>query len=150
MTRLTRMIGMIGMIRLVLALACCLLPSLASAQAITSYTLAITAPGSPPVLISTTVIQAIAVTCNQAPPVGGSAINPTRAVFDDPANVGMVCIWTDPGSGPLSTLPFGATSYTATLIATDSAGDSPASVASPPFTHPGLVRPAPTGLRLIH
>ena len=129
------------------AVLCGLLcPSVASAQAITSWTLRIFNTGAP-VALSTTSLLAANVVCNQAPPPAGSAVNPSRVVFDDAITLGRVCIWTDPGAGPLFSVPFGG-AFEASLTATNIAGTS-AESARASFTRPGLAPGVPMGVRLV-
>ena len=141
------------MTRLVLAIVLCLLPSLASAQQLDHYVLSIwTYPAL--VLVGTpTTIPMSAIPCGQPMPVlPDNTINPDLLIWDDPdpANVGKACIHTpDPVTGPLAILPFGAAQYIGTLVANDGLDSAP-SAPSLPFTHPGVARPAPTGLRVKH
>lgn len=123
-----------------------LCPSVASAQAITAWTLRIFNAGATTAL-STTDLLAANVICNQAPPPAGSAVNPSRVAFDDVGNAGRVCIWTDPGTGPLFSVPFGG-AFEASLTATNVAGTS-AESARASFTRPGLAPGAPMGVRLV-
>lgn len=133
--------------RIVLTLACLLLPSLAQAQTITSWQLRIYNVGAPAPISAPTDLLAANVVCNQAPPPAtASTVNPTRVVFDDPAVTGKVCQWTDAGTGPLASMPFGALTYEATVTAVNVAGSSPESVRAS-FTRPGLPPGVPTGLR---
>jgi hypothetical protein len=91
------------------------------------------------------------IVCNQtAPaPTSGTVHNPTKVVYDDPAVSGKVCIYTDTGTGPLLSLPLGATVYTATAAFVNSVGAGPVSAVSNPFDHPGTAPTvAPTGLRV--
>lgn len=129
-----------------LTLAFLLVASLVSAQSIDKWTLRLfnTGAASP---LSTTDLLAANVVCNQVAPVTTSTVNPNKAIFDDPLNVGKVCIWTDPGTGPLFSVPFGGT-FEGSLSATDITGASAESARSP-FTRPGFVPAVPTGLRLI-
>ena len=80
--------------------------------------------------LQTFTFQATATVCNQIAPTTTTTVNPTRAVWDDVANVGKVCIWTDPGTGPLFSTPLPG-SYEATLAATNAAGTSADSARSP-------------------
>lgn len=138
---------------------CCFLlflfPYIANAQSITSSVLTITPVGGTaltPTIIPFASTGVNGFVCNQTPPTlpPGAVLNPGRIIVDDPNNTGMVCIYTDPGNGPLKTLPFGATQYTATLMWTDSTGNSVPSIPSqPPFSVPGLVPGVPTGLKVI-
>lgn len=129
---------------LVVTLWCLAVPC--AAQTITSYPLRIYNVGATSPL-STTDLLAANVVCNQTAPSSTSPVNPMRAIWDDPDNAGKVCIWTDPGTGPLASLPFGATSYEATLAATNAAGTSPESNRAP-FSRPGVIPVARTGLKL--
>lgn len=95
---------------------------------ITSYTAKYYNVGAPSP-VSSFVFQATAVVCNQAPITTVTPLNPTKFQWDDPASTGKVCIWTDPGTGPLVSIPIG--SYEATLVATNSVGDSPESNRAP-------------------
>ena len=71
--------------RIFLALVMVFVPSLVSAQAITSYTLTISTV-TPPAVVSTTVIPAASFVCNQTPLAGANTINPQHVEVDDPAN----------------------------------------------------------------
>ncbi len=132
--------------RFVIALSLILFASSAHAQSIVRWTIRIYNQGAPSPLTTPVDLLAANVTCNLDPATVISGPNPTKAVWDDPAAVGKVCVWTDPGTGPILSTPFGGT-YEATLTATNSAGTS-AESARAPFTHPGLVPPVVTGLRL--
>jgi hypothetical protein len=126
-----------------------LLTALAQAQAITSYTLTIYSAGTATVIGTPTVLPITAFSCNQPQPTVTPPTNPTRVVLNDPVNAGMACIYQDPGTGPLSALPFGAAAYEGTLKATNSAATSGESARSLPFTHPGVAPPVPTGVRVV-
>lgn len=118
----------------------------ADAQAITSWNLAVYNVGAALPLSPPTVLLVANVVCNQPAPVG-SNINPGRVSWDDVVTVGRACLWTDPGTGPLRSVPFGG-NYEATLTATNSAATSPES-ARVPFTRPGLGPGAPTGVKVV-
>ena len=96
-----------------------------------------TAPITPATLLSANVL------CNQTAPVSTSTRNPNKAVWDDPANAGKVCVWTDPGTGPLLGTPTGFAALEATLTMigggaeTDESNRAPFSKTPPP---PGRVR----------
>lgn len=127
-----------------------LMPSVAHAQAITGYVLKLqTQAGA---AVSTTPLALSTVTCGvtpKAPPPTGSPTNPKKVIWDDPAAPTTAdCIYTDPGTGPLFALPFGATAYLAVIDATNAAGTSPDSLPSNSFTRPGTVAPALTGVRV--
>lgn len=88
-----------------------------------------------------------AIQCNQAPPAANaSTVNPTRVSWNDTANAGRVCQWTDPGTGPLMALPLGA-SYEGGLRFFNAAGSGPESTRAP-FTRLGPPTVAPAGLLL--
>jgi hypothetical protein len=128
-------------------LALLALPTLAQAQTIDKWTFRVylagaAAPQQPPLdLLAANVV------CNQAPPTTTSTVNPNKVVFDDIVTVGRVCIWTDPGTGPLFAVPFGGT-YEGTLTATNIAGTS-AETPRVPFSRPGFAPIVPSGLRLL-
>ena len=121
------------------------LPRPASAQAITQWTLRTYNAGAA-LPLQTTVIPVANAVCNQTMPVVTPYTQPTRAAWDDPVNVGKACIWTDTGTGPLFSVPFGGT-YEASLTATSSAGTSAESIRAP-FTRPGSLPALPSGLRI--
>jgi hypothetical protein len=118
------------------------------AQTITKWTLRVYNVGAPsPLSAPTDFIIGTNLTCGVDPTtITVSGTNPMKAVFDDPAQAGKACVYTDPGTGPLLSTPFGGT-FEATLTATNSAGTSPESAPRVPFSHPGLTPPAPGGLR---
>ncbi len=131
--------------RFLLALLFLTLPALAHAQAITSYTVTISG-------IAPAVLPIASWVCGVTPKTVAivGVINPTKIILDDPASPTTAdCVYTDPvAGGILHSLPFGPTSYTATALATNSAGNSLVSATSLPFTRPGGVPTAPAGLRL--
>jgi len=138
------------MTRLILIVALCLVAATLAAQPppVSGYTLKIFNQGATTPLTTTT-LPASSFTCNQTPPPDTSNVaNPTTVVFDDPANVGKVCLYTDPGTGPLLALPFSTGIYFARIAALNSAGTGPDSLPSPPFTRPGVVGAAPSGLKV--
>lgn len=117
----------------------------ASAQT-TSYKLRIYLSGATAPMTTTT-LQASGFICNQAaPPTGATTTNPTKVVFDDPAVAGRVCIYTDPGTGPLLALPTGFQNYTATLAAMGAGGAESAESNAAPFSR---TAPAPANVRLV-
>lgn len=119
-----------------------------TAQPALSYTLKIFNQGAP-APISATTIPIASFTCNAVAPVTTNTANPNKIVFDDPANAGKVCLFTDAlPTGPLLGLPFGSGIYVASLVVNNSAGASPDSALSPTFTQPGTILPVPTGLRV--
>jgi hypothetical protein len=123
-----------------------LFTSSAHAQQISKWTIRTYNAGAPSPLSAPVDLLAANVTCNLDPASVTVGPNPSKASWDDPVNAGKACVWTDPGTGPLTSTPFGG-NYEATLTATNSAGTS-AESARAPFTHPGVVPPAVTGLRL--
>lgn len=132
---------------IVLTLTC--LPALAGAQTIDGYVSRIYNQGAQTPLQTTDLLVAN-ITCNQTPPAANaSTVNPARVVFDDVANAGKVCMWTDPGGGILASLPFGQATYEGTLAAANSAGTGPESNRAP-FSRPGLAPTnAPAGVRYV-
>jgi hypothetical protein len=124
------------------ALALVLLPSLAFAQAPDRYEFRLYSVGaSAPT--SSTQFPATEVVCNQAPPAATvGTVNPTRAIWDDPANAGRVCVWV-PGGGVLVSLPIG--SYEGSIVPIDAAGVGAESNKAPFSRQP--VQAARTGLR---
>src|SRR5262245_34520510 len=78
-------------------------------------------------------------------------VNPTRVVFDDPADTTADCIFTDSftANGPLFSLPFGTQPYETTSKFVSIGGTSPESARSNVFTHPGAPPAAPTGTRIV-
>lgn len=121
-------------------------PARADAQTIIRWTIRVFNAGAAQPLSAPTDLLAVNVICGVTAPAVTAAPNPQKAAFDDPVNAGKFCVWTDPGTGPLLSTPFGGT-YEATLTATNAAGTSPESVRAS-FTHPGAVPPVPTGLLL--
>lgn len=113
-----------------------------TAQGITSHTLRQYLVGAAQP-VTTTVIPETAVTCNQTPPTGTSTLNPTKLVWDDPANAGKVCLYTDPGTGPLAATVYGALEGTLTNIAGTIEGVESNRA---PFSRSPL---APTGFKAI-
>lgn len=137
------------MLRALLVIAMLAVPALTQAQGADGYRLSIYRVGA---IAPVTFLEfaATATTCNLAPtqpPAGASAVNPTRAQWDDPVNAGRACQWVDPGNGPLMAVPVGE-SYEATLLAYNTEGRSPESNRVP-FTRLGPPMTAPAGLRLL-
>lgn len=95
--------------------AALLLSSVVSAQAVDSYSLRIYAVGAT-APITTASLPSASVSCNQAaPPATATTRNPNKAVWDDPVNVGKVCVYTDTVGGPLLATPTGFASLEATV-----------------------------------
>lgn len=137
---------------LILACIFALVAVTAFAQPPTAYTLKIFNQGaSQPV--STTVLPASGFVCGLTPKLPtptGAVANGKRLVIDDPANPAtMDCLYVDPGTGPLVSLPFGVQVYTATINVVNSAGTSSDVASLNSFTHPGTVAPVPTGVRVV-
>lgn len=78
--------------------------------------------------------------------VPGTPVNPSIVEWDDPANAGRVCQWTDTGTGPLRASPVGA-AYEATLQGYNAAGRGPESNRAP-FSRLAPPATAPAGLKL--
>lgn len=72
---------------------------------------------------------ATATVCNQADPGSGVTVNPTRLIWDDPANPGRVCIHQFAAGSTLFSLPIG--NYEGTLIAVNQGGASGESPRAP-------------------
>ena len=121
-----------------------LLPAPLSAQTISDYTVRyyLTGAAAP---LQTQAFTASSVTCNLPPPPPTSVINPTRLLWDDPANAGQVCQYV-PGTGDVL-LSFPAGAYEGTLAASNAGGVSGES-ARAPFSrvNPPLV---PVGFRVV-
>lgn len=123
----------------------------AEAQSPSSYILKVTAQGAT-APVSTTTLAASGFACAQTPKIATpttTVLNPTKLVFDDPSSPSTAdCVFVDNGSGPLLSIPFGATVYTAVVDVVNVAGTSADSAASNPFSRPGLTANAATGLRV--
>lgn len=89
--------------------------------------------------------------CNQTlVPAVAPVINPRVLEFDDPANVGKGCIYTDPGtaSGVLFSMPVQTGPIEATVNAITSTNiASGESARSNSFTHPGTAPAVRTGFK---
>lgn len=124
-----------------------LVAAAASAQPVTGYTLRVYTAGTNTIVAGPTVVPVASIQCNVDPTtIVANTVNPVKALWTDTVNAGKVCVYTDPGSGPLSTTPFGG-NYEATATASNSAGESPESNRAP-FTHPGVVPPVLTGFKV--
>jgi hypothetical protein len=118
---------------------------------ITSYRQDVFAAGVNPSVgspVTSNTYQASAFTCNQvAPAIPATLTNPTRILFDDPANAGRVCLATL-SSTLLSALPNGL-GYFSTLVAIDSTGlQSLRSTPTNSFNQQ-VLPPAPTNVKLL-
>lgn len=130
-----------------IALAMLALPAVVRAQAITQYNFRVYNQGASSPIQAPTVLQVANIVCNQSITAGtGTVANPSTLVWNDPVNAGKQCSWTDPGTGVLFSLPFGAQVYESTLTAQAGTLTSPESARSNLFTHPGVAPSAPTGL----
>jgi hypothetical protein len=85
------------------------------------------------------------VTCSQTKQ-GGSNVNPTRAVWDDPANSALDCM-ASTSQGALIAWPIAIGNYEATLVAVNGAGVSPESNRAPFVV--GVLAAAPTNVRAV-
>ncbi len=132
--------------RFLFALAFLLLASTVHAQPVTKWTIRVYNQGAAQPISPPTDLLAANVICGLDPSALTPSPNPLKAAWNDVANAGKVCMWADPGTGPLLSTPFGG-NYEATLTATNTAGTS-AESARAPFTHPGTVPPVPAGLLL--
>lgn len=97
-----------------------------------------------------TTIPMTSLTCGlpsgtQAP---GVIHNPNRFFVPDPADATKECQYTDPGTGPLLSLPFGTQVYYVTAAFINSVGPSPESPVSSFFDHAGTVPVAPARVRI--
>lgn len=128
----------------VLAFLAC--ASTVHAQSITKWTLRVYNVGAAAPLTPPADLLPANVICGLDPAAIVPSPNPLKAAWNDVANVGKVCLWADPGTGPLLSTPFGG-SFEATLTASNTAGTS-AESARVPFLHPGVVPNVPTGLLL--
>jgi hypothetical protein len=115
--------------KLILAFGLVIVPGVAGAQTIDSYRLNYYNPGAAAPLQQSDAFPASGVACNVEKPTVINTINPTTAVWDDPANAGKVCMFIIPTTGTLPSLPLG--SYEATLVAINSAGASAESNRAP-------------------
>lgn len=103
--------------RVVMMFAAITLLIASTAQAQTAdYVLRVYNMTAPTVAVSTTTILATNVVCGQAPPPSNASTkNPGRWVVADPADATKVCVYTDPGNGPLKSLPATFANYEATV-----------------------------------
>ena len=68
----------------------------------------------------------------------GTIVNPTRFQYKVLTTDTQCWTYTDPGNGPLLSLPVGGTTYTATSAYVNTNGAGPASNVSNPFSKPGV------------
>ena len=119
------------------------IPVVVQAQTITSHSVRFYNTGASQPL-QTNSLQSSAFTCGQTRATGAT-LNPTRIVYNDPANQVLDCVYNDPGTGPISSTPTGV-NLEATLTNINSIGESPESNRAPFLK--GNLPPAPGGLRL--
>lgn len=138
--------------RLLLVLAFLALPAFAHAQATTAIRVVVSGGASP----VTNDLPLSGWLCGQvkvATP-SGTVHNPSKLQIDDFTDTTQpstkACTYTDDGTGPLLTRPFGATVYTATAAFLNIVGPGPVSNVSNPFDRPGTApTAAPTGLKAL-
>lgn len=109
--------------------------------------------GSPTAIQVSPPIGPSSFTCNMvAPSVPPVVTNPTKLFFDDVANAGKVCLYTDPGTsgGILFSVPLSGNVLEATInVFTTTGAASGESARSNTFTHPGQAPPVRTGFKAI-
>lgn len=134
---------------ILLALIVSACASTAHAQPITKWTQRVYVAGAAqPLSAPLDLIVGQNTTCNVDPAtLSTQSTNPLGIAWDDPANPGKSCVYRDPGTGPLLSTPFGG-SFEVTLTASNSAGTTTESPRVP-FSHPGAVPNATTGLRPV-
>lgn len=119
---------------------CLAVPAAAQGVGITSVTYRQYLPGAAQPVTTPFNVSVSAVTCNQTI---STAPTPKRFTWDDPDNANKVCVYVDPGTGPLFAKIYGALEATLTNLAgTLESPESPRS----PFLHPPL---APTGMKVV-
>lgn len=128
--------------RLLLSLSILLLlaaPASAQGAGITSFNLRQYLPGASAPVVAAFSIPVSAVQCNQVLPT--SPVH--QALWDDPDNPGKVCIYTDPGTGPLFAKVYGALEATLTNLA--------GTLEGPESNRASFLRPpvAPTSLKVV-
>jgi hypothetical protein len=121
----------------------------ASAQTITRWTLRVYQVGAPqPLLKPIELVLGEDVTCNLDPATVETARKNLflAAVWNDPTAIEKVCVWVDPGTGPLLSSSL-AGSYEATLTASSVTATSRES-ARVPLTIPDITRAIKTAVPL--
>lgn len=128
------------------ALSVCLLFSAVTltAQSV-DYNLRIYVAGAPAPIGPPNLLPGASVVCNQAAPASTVTRNPNKAVFDDPANAGRVCIYTDPGTGPLLATPTGFQNLEGTITMVSGGAETDESNRAPFLRTPA----APRNVRLV-
>ena len=138
---------MIGVMGLTLGI----IPTAAQAQPVTGYTLAVYLRGGDAPTV-THAVPAAEVVCGQPRQTAPAVVaNPRYVRWNDPSAPALDCVW-DSGAtaGPLFALPFSPTQeYDATLRAVNTAGASPESARSNPFSRPGVAPAVLSGLRVL-
>ncbi len=130
--------------RLIVVLCLLLSAVVVGAQNPDTYVLRIYPAGGTTAIRSATILAA-SVTCNLVA-VAASNVNPKRVEWDDVVNAGKVCLWTDPGTGPLLTPGLSNGNYEATLTAqTGGQPPTPAESVRAPFVV--AVAAVPTGVK---
>jgi hypothetical protein len=117
----------------------------ASAQTVDSYLAKYFLPGAQ-LPIQTETFLATSTLCNQANPPSLNTVNPVKLVWDDPANAGKVCIFTDAANGPLHSLPIPGT-YEGTLVAVNNVSGPSGDSNRAPFTSAAVIA-APANFRI--
>jgi hypothetical protein len=117
-------------------------------EVLTIYVQGVPSPASAPVVLPRAQIQ-----CGQpvvSPPPAGTVQNPLRAVWADPANLALDCVYTDPGTGVLAMLAADPSRiYEATLRFRTAVGDTAESPRSNLFTRPGVLPASPARIRIV-
>jgi hypothetical protein len=130
--------------RVILTLTCLSVPALVHAQVpvvqppITAVRFVISG-GVSPVTNDIPVTSLVSQTGTACAPVTASVTNPTSFVYKILATDTTCWKYQDPGSGPLLSLPIGATVYTSTVAYVNSNGAGPVSPISNPFSRPGVL-----------
>ena len=146
--------------RILLVLIALAVPSMAQAQtqtaAITSYVFRAYQQGAT-APTQTETFLATAVQCGQAPPPVGTSVNPTKIVWTDIAAPTLACIFTDPATGALHSVPTPG-NYEGTLqaVSNDPNCTTAPNCASPESARATFSRAttplppvAPTGVRIV-
>lgn len=131
-----------------LALALLVLAAPARAQSIDKWQLRIYLTGAVAPLQAPADLLVANVSCGLPAALVGVTVNPNVGEWGDPVQATRFCRWTDPGTGALLSLPFGAASYEATLqawAATLFSAETPRA----PFTRPGATPLVPTSFRVL-
>jgi hypothetical protein len=92
-------------------------PATSRAQAV-DFNFRIYAAGARTPLGQPTLVPGGSVVCDREEPPDLTRLNPTTVVWDDPARVGRVCVYSDPGTGPLASVPSGVSALELTVTQT--------------------------------